>query len=203
MNADPGPWNSIVFTVPREQALELRHWQQQANLRLIAGQIAKNGEAHVMLRSETGFHYLTELPAPGEADPMLGTSGGHFAYMFSPQGEFCGFHVRISPAALSFVGIEHIAPLELQLPAENVAVKNTTPRFGHDWSGPRLTEEGDHFTHEVSLDEPVFPINGTMYQRLLEWGWDRLQVEAYSYIFVPTTIGHTLLARHISGRQIV
>lgn len=203
MAAYSGTWNSIVFTVPSSPAAELRHWQQQANLRLMAGQIARRGEAHVVLRGEFDSSDIMELPAPGKADPMLGTSGGHFTYVFSPQNNTCILQVRVSPAALSFVGIEQIAPLELRLPVESVALRNTTPRYGHDWSGAELTVEGDTFTHEISREEPEFPINGTMYQRLVDWGWDPLQVEAYTYIFVPTTIGCAIVARHVaSGREI-
>ena len=71
------------------------------------------------------------------------------------------------------------------------------------WASPKLTAEGDNFIHEVSRDELEFFVDGEMYERLAAWGWDCLQVEAYSYRFIPHSVGCEIVVKHLpSGQEV-
>ena len=197
-------WNMIHFTVPRSATATIRKWQQEVNLRLIAGQIAVKGEAHVALRGDdSGSSFITELPSPGEADPLIGTFGGIYTFIFSPDSDGCSLQVVAAPVAFEWSAIEPTAPLELYLPGKVVPTKGGEEHDRDYWASPKLTAEGDNFIHEVSRDELEFFVDGEMYERLAAWGWDCLQVEAYSYRFIPLSVGCEIVVKHLpSDREV-
>jgi len=202
MLASHHDWNTLLFTVPHDAAVQLRRWQQAVNLRLIAGQLAIKGEADVLLRGDPhGFSVITELPAPGEADPMIGTCGGIYTYRFIPHSDGCDLQIVAAPVAFQWVAIEPTEPLQLWLPGDVVTMLRSVPPHGLEWSSPRLTADGDDFVHEVSADELEFPIDGQMYERLVAWGWDPLQIEAYAYRFIPLSVGCEMAVKHLPSER--
>ncbi len=198
-------WNSMVFMVPHDATAQIRPWQQSVNHHLIAGHLARTGEADVTrLGQQGGWMTITELPALGEAEPYVGDFGGLYTFTFSPSTRGCDLQVTAAPAAFKWASTDALAPLDIQLPPEVVVLTTRVPRCALDWSGPELNQDEDRsFVHEISLDELEFPIDGTMYVRLVAWGWDSAQVEAYRYRFIPLSVGCEMVVEHRpSGRHI-
>ncbi len=195
-------WNSIIFTVPPAAATRIRGWQQVVNLRLIAAQIAKEGRAFVTRLGKNHGATISELPALGQAEPYVGDFGGLYTFVFSPTSDSCELEVRAAVGAFVMAGIDTIPPLEITLSKEVASLTTSVPPYEQEWSDPRLNRDEDTaFVHEVSLDELEFLIDGTMYERLVAWGWDPLQIEAYRYVFVPLSVGCELLVEHRPSEQ--
>ncbi len=201
--ASHNQWNSSVFTVPPDATKQIRRWQQVVNRHVIAGHLARDGETFVTRPGqEEGLITITELPALGEAEPYVGDFGGLYSFTFSPTSDGCDLHVTAAPGAFTKAGITVMPPLEIHLPKEVVSLTMRVPWHDLDWSGPRLNRDEDtSFVHEVSSDVLEFPIDGTMYARLVAWGWDSWQVEAYRYVFVPLSVGCEMAVEHRPSEQ--
>ncbi len=198
-------WNSIVFTVPPAPTELIRQWQQVVNRSVIAGHLTRQGEALVTrLGHQEGLLTITELPALGEAEPYVGDFGGLYTFAFSPTSDSCELHVSAAPAAFTRAAMEVMPPLDLHLPKDVMALTTRVPWDDLDWSDPQLNRDEDTaFVHEVSLAVLEFPIDGTMYEGLVGWGWDSWQVEAYRYLFIPLSVGCELAVEHRpSGQRI-
>ncbi len=195
--------NSIIFTVPSNATIHIRRWQQEVNRELIAAQLARNGETFVTrLGRRHTLTTITELPELGEAEPYAGDFGGMYTFAFVPQSDSFELQVMAAAALFKRVGVDTVPPLVLQLPRASVIFMVRTPLYNRDWSDPQLNREEDEaFVHEVTLAELEFPIDGTMYERLCAWGWDRLQIEAYRYVFVPLSVGCELAVEHLPSGQ--
>ncbi len=196
-------WNSIVFTVPPAATAQIRRYQQEVNQQLIAGEIAQKGKARVTrLGQNDRVTTVSYVPVLGEAEPLVGDFGGLYTFTFGPSSTSCVLEVTAAEIAFKRVGIAPASPLKIELSGETVASGMRTPRHELDWSGPELNSDEDlYFVHEVTLDELEFPIDGTMYQRLVDWGWDPLQFEAYHYIFVPLSVGCEMAVVHLPSEQ--
>ncbi len=197
-------WNMIRFAVPRSAAAQIRRWQQDVNLRLIAGHLIAKGEAMVTrLGTEDDLITITYLPGLGEAEPYVGAFGGLYTFIFSPDSDGCALQVVAASPAFTWAAIDPVAPLDLYLPGRVVPTKGEEKQDGWDWSSPNLTADGDNFVHEVSRDELEFFIDGEMYERLVAWGWECLEVEAYSYRFIPLSVGCEIAVKHLpTGREV-
>ncbi|HSH81554.1 MAG TPA: hypothetical protein VLA19_23745 [Herpetosiphonaceae bacterium] len=131
MAASHHDWNTLLFMVPHDAAAQIRRWQQAVNLRLIGGQLEAKGEADVILRDDPhGVSVITELPASGEVDPVIGTFGGIYTYHFIPHGDGCAMQVVAAALAFQWVAIEPANPLELWLPGEVVTLSTSASSCG-------------------------------------------------------------------------
>lgn len=175
------------FTIPLDAVARYRSWRTQADLDYLRVQLERRGWASVVcLGDERGLDKITELPAPGFAEPYYGTFGGGFPFTFHPERQACRLIVAAPP--LIMLGMPRdqrelppvAASLELLLPPLEVLAE-------------RVVTPGDYGILEDCPDKPglpwVFGVSGPKVAWLIERGWDSAVVSAYSYTFVPTNVG--------------
>jgi hypothetical protein len=145
------------------------------------------------------FQRLLEVPKPGEALPYYGEVGAAYHFTFRPYEHSCRLKVENICAGMAwFYPPDKFPPLELDVP-EPIQIEADTS--GTTWHGLNWGW-WYHPKGEFVLDEITFVIDGEMYDKLMEWEWDRGRADTYEYQFIPSSVGCEIFVRDtITGEE--
>jgi hypothetical protein len=191
--------NRIVFWLSGESLRSVISWQQDVDLQVIRYQIETRGHALIIRGGELPYiGSLSEMPKPGEVVPRYGEVCDVYVFTFRPGEDGCKMKVENICAGMPLFYVGQIPPLELDIP-EPIQIEADipeTPLYGPDWGWwfqPRV----DSVPGEIP-----FVIDGEMYARLMQWGWDQARADTYEYRFWTSSVGASILIRDtITGKE--
>jgi hypothetical protein len=157
-----------------------------ADLTYLEGQLHHRGWAEVVrLGAEKEIIRITELPAPGEAEPRYGDIGGGFDFCFRPARSGCRLTVTAPRLSIPLVPLDEAArtPIAEPLALDVEMALLDTP----------IATPGNHGILDHCPSNPArpwrFAVSEPRIRRLARLGWDYAVPAAYAYTFTPTNIG--------------
>jgi hypothetical protein len=183
----------IRFQLSGEPLDRVITWQREVDLLVFRYQIETHAPAIVVYHPKLRFpQSLTEVPKPGEAIPYYGSFSQAYVFTFLPYGRACRLKAENFCSQLGHRYPKDLPSLELELP-ESIQIETYASR--ELWAGPGWAWWYDDPAAESASDTITFAIDGEMYDRMVDWGWDRDRLDTYAYQFWPLSVGCEIVVR--------
>ncbi len=191
----------LAFKIPATLYRQILTWQQAIDLEIMCYQIERFGRAMVIKRGGEGrVQQVSQVPAPGEAQPYYGEIGGAYCYLFHPQCDGCVLRVENIVSGRVLFHPDPIPPLELFVP--DPVELHTFPNGNQSFLKPDV---GYIFVDNTQLEDGqvIFTITQDIYPRLAAWKRYGEPPAAYIFKFNPTLIGCFVHVEHIQTGEVL
>lgn len=179
--------SSLVFTLSGATHKQVRQWVVDTDHMVLRYQYARQGKVLVVnWYGHRHFQQISELPAPGEAEPWYGTINDAYSYEFQPHAEG-GYQLTVrndldKRGFPSLFPPEPVAPYTVQSPE--------TPQW--------VEEDFDGLVDNLIARRARFGINPHHLEPLALWPWWGEPLSAYTFTFVPSSVGTFSAVKHLA-----
>jgi hypothetical protein len=202
---------ALCFHLEGDAYRQVSEWVYTVDHKVIQHRIERLGYARVYpvkdnMIADTRNSRQTEIPQVGTAIPHYGMTQAAFRYMFSPTQDSCAVHVEGNfkggvVVSRGMSGEDVLRHIQDSFPPEPFTPLDIEVNQGIriEFQCGDYVDLGRRQYHPL----PSYCIRKDIYQVLCQVGWSQDLLTAFTYEFVPSTIGDSITVHNLQTGETI